>query len=377
MIEDHGDGGIVLKNHLKELIAGSPQKRISYHDYMEAVLYAPNIGYYVREKKKIGSRGDFYTSGNVGDAFGRSLARWFVYLIKSCGVSPKIIEVGAGDGKLAYDILVSMKELEPQIWDSLTYILVDESPFHRRLQQERIGMFKQAVSAASLEKWTKVNGILFSNELFDALPVHVIEKYKGALVEVFVTEKEGDFVEMREPLDNPEILSYLTERTITLNERQRYEVPLKMVREYEKIVSCIESGILLTIDYGYTEREWKEPAHLQGSLRGYYEHQMIKDPLMYPGDMDLTAHIHFDTLIEIGKRKDLSNHGLFLQNEFLLKAGILEELRDHQGTDPFSKTAKRNRAIRGLIVPGGFSEHFKVLLQSKNLADDVRIFPEW
>lgn len=377
MFEDHGDGGIVLKNHLKELIAGSPQKRISYHDYMEAVLYAPNIGYYVREKKKIGSRGDFYTSGNVGDAFGRSLARWFVYLIKSCGVSPKIIEVGAGDGKLAYDILVSMKELEPQIWDSLTYILVDESPFHRRLQQERIGMFKQAVSAASLEKWTKVNGILFSNELFDALPVHVIEKYKGALVEVFVTEKEGDFVEMREPLDNPDILSYLTERTITLNERQRYEVPLKMVREYEKIVSCIESGILLTIDYGYTEREWKEPAHLQGSLRGYYEHQMIKDPLMYPGDMDLTTHIHFDTLIEIGKRKDLSNHGLFLQNEFLLKAGILEELRDHQGTDPFSKTAKRNRAIRGLIVPGGFSEHFKVLLQSKNLADYVRIFPEW
>ncbi|WP_170971561.1 class I SAM-dependent methyltransferase [Peribacillus simplex] len=366
-----------MKNHLKELIAGSPQKRISYHDYMEAVLYAPNIGYYVRAKKKIGSRGDFYTSGNVGDAFGRSLARWFVYLIKSCGVSPKIIEVGAGDGKLAYDILVSMKELEPQIWDSLTYILVDESPFHRRLQQERIGMFKQAVSAACLEKWTKVNGILFSNELFDALPVHVIEKYKGALVEVFVTEKEGDLVEVREPLDNPDILSYLTERTITLNEKQRYEVPLKMVREYEKIVSCIESGILLTIDYGYTEREWKEPAHLQGSLRGYFEHQMIKDPLMYPGNMDLTTHIHFDTLIEIGKRKDLSNQGLFLQNEFLLKAGILEELRDHQGTDPFSKTAKRNRAIRGLIVPGGFSEHFKVLLQSKNLADDVRTFPEW
>lgn len=368
---------IVLKNHLKELIAGSPQKRISYNDYMDAVLYTPKIGYYARAKEKIGPRGDFYTSGNVGDAFGRSLARWFVYLIKRCGVSPRIIEVGAGDGKLAYDILVYIKETEPQIWDSLTYVLVDGSPFHRKIQHERLGKFKQAVSDASLEKWTNVNGIVFSNELFDALPVYVIEKYKGALVEVFVTEKEGDLVEEREPLDNPDILSYLTERKITLNEKQRYEVPLNMIREYEKIVSCIESGILLTIDYGYTDREWKEPAHLQGSLRGYYRHQMIKDALMYPGDMDLTTHIHFDTLIEIGKRKDLSNRGLFLQNEFLLKAGILEELKDHQGTDPFSKTAKRNRAIRGLIVPGGFSEHFKVLLQSKNLADDVRIFPEW
>ncbi len=161
----------------------------------------------------------------------------------------------------------------------------------------------------------------FQMNFFDALPVHVIEKYKGVLVEVFVTEKEGDLVEVREPLDNPDILSYLTERAITLNEKQRYEVPLKMVREYEKIVSCMESGILLTIDYGYTEREWKEPAHLQGSLRGYYEHQMIKDPLLYPGDMDLTTHIHFDTLIEIGKRKDLSNQGFFFKMNSCLKQG--------------------------------------------------------
>ncbi|MDV7765206.1 class I SAM-dependent methyltransferase [Peribacillus sp. CSMR9] len=365
-----------MKDHLKELIASSPQKGISYHDYMDAVLYTPNIGYYVRQKKKIGSKGDFYTSGNVGDAFGRSLARWFVYLIKMCGVSPRIIEVGAGDGKLAYDILVFIKETEPLIWESLTYILVDGSPYHRKIQQERVGMFKQAVSAASLENWTNVNGIVFSNELFDALPVHVIEKYEGALVEIFVAEKEGDLVEVREPLVNPDILAYLTDRAITLIEKQRYEVPLKMVQEYEKIVSRIESGILLTIDYGYTEREWKEPAHLQGSLRGYYQHEMIKDALMYPGDMDLTTHIHFDTLIGIGKRRGFFDQGLYIQNEFLLKTGILEELKDHKETDPFSETAKRNRAIRGLIFPGGYSEHFRVLLQSKNLAEEARILPE-
>ncbi len=99
--------------------------------------------------------------------------------------------------------------------------------FIEKIQHERLGIFKQAVSAASLEKWTNVNGIVFSNELFDALPVYVIEKYKGALVEVFVTEKEGDLVEEREPLDNPDILSYLTERKITLNEKQRYEVHAK------------------------------------------------------------------------------------------------------------------------------------------------------
>ncbi|CAH0176320.1 hypothetical protein SRABI96_01318 [Peribacillus sp. Bi96] len=365
----------MLKNHLIELIESSSQKRISYHDYMDAVLYAPNIGYYVREKEKIGSRGDFYTSGNVGDAFGRTLARWFIYLIKVCGVSPRIVEIGAGDGKLAYDILGFIKETEPLIWDSLTYILVDSSPYHRKIQQKRLGMFKQAVFATSLEKWKKINGIVFSNELFDALPVHVIEKNNGALVEVFVAVKEGHLVEVREPLVNPDILSYLTERAIIIKEKQRYEVPLKMVDEYEKIASSIISGIFLTIDYGYTEKEWKEPAHLQGSLRGYYQHEMIKDALMHPGEMDLTTHIHFDTLIESGKRKGLSDEGLYPQNEFLLKTGILEELKEHQETDPFSKTAKRNRAVRGLIVPGGFSAHFRVLLQSKNLSQEVKFFP--
>lgn len=368
--------GVKMKNLLKEMIVNSPQDRISYHDYMEAVLYTPNIGYYVREKEKIGTTGDFYTSGNVGDAFGRALARWFIYLIKECGLPPRIIEIGAGDGKLAYDILAFIKETELVLWSSLTYILVDSSPYHRKVQQERVGVFNQVAFMDSLENLPNVNGIVFSNELFDALPVHVIEMNKGALVEVFITVEEGQLVEIKEPLKNQDILNYLSKQNIMLNEKQRYEVPLKMIQEYEKIVSHIQSGVLLTIDYGYTEQEWKEPAHLQGSLRGYYQHKMMKKVLEYPGEMDLTSHIHFDTLIESGKNVNFSMEGLFQQNEFLLKTGILEELKDHQETDPFSKTAKRNRAIRGLIVPGGHSEYFRVLLQSKNLAEKVRLFPE-
>lgn len=366
----------MLRHHLKEMIESSPKKRISYHDYMAAALYAPTIGYYASPKKKIGSRGDFYTSGNVGDAFGRSLARWFVHLIKVCGISPKIVEVGAGDGKLAYDILVYIKETEPLIWDSLTYVLVETSPYHKKAQQERMGMFKQAFFASGAEEWTSMDGIVFSNEFFDALPVHVIEKDDGALVEVFVTIKDGHLLEVKEPLSNPDILSYLTERSVTLHDKQRYEIPLKMVEEYEKIASNIESGILLTIDYGYIQKEWMEPAHHQGSLRGYYQHEMIGDALMYPGDMDLTTHIHFDTLMDRGERNGLGTCKLYQQHEFLLKTGILQELKEHQETDPFSKTAKRNRAIRGLIVPGGFSEHFRVLVQTKNLAVTAKVFPE-
>ncbi|WP_285768905.1 SAM-dependent methyltransferase [Peribacillus sp. SI8-4] len=365
----------MLIHHLEEMIERSPKKRISYQDYMAAVLYAPQIGYYMRQKKKIGSRGDFYTSGNVGDAFGRSLARWFVHLIKVCGVSPHIVEMGAGDGKLAYDILVYIKETEPLIWDSLTYVLVETSPFHRRAQQDRIGMFKQASLAVEAEEWANMNGIVFSNEFFDALPVHVIEKDGGSLAEVFVTMEGGRLLEVKEPLDNPDILTYLAERSVTLQDKQRYEIPLQMVQEYEKIASSIRSGVLLTIDYGYTQKEWQESAHHQGSLRGYYRHEMITDALMHPGDMDMTTHIHFDTLMDIGKKKGAAVSGLYQQHEFLLKTGILQELKGHQETNPFSETARRNRAIRGLII-GGYSDHFRVLLQTKNLAEAARIFPD-
>lgn len=365
-----------MEKVLSEMITSSRQKRISYHDYMEAVLYTPILGYYMREKEKIGINGDFYTSSNIGDVFGRTLARWFVFLIKESGLPPNIVEIGAGNGKLAYDILGYIKEEEPVLWEGFTYILVDSSPYHRDLQQRRIQSCKQVIFAATLEECPQINGILFSNELFDALPVHIIEKNKGKLVEIFIAYNEEKLVEIKEPLESHQIVSYLEKHNISLNENQRYEVPLKMVKEYENIASHLQSGILVTIDYGYTEQEWKKAAHHQGSLRGFFQHKMVETILEHPGEMDLTTHIHFDTLINLGKNMNVSTRGLLRQNEFLQSGGILEELKDHADTNPFSELAKRNRAIRNLIIPGGHSEYYRVLLQTKNLNEKVRLFRE-
>lgn len=365
-----------MEKFLYELIGNSPHKKISYQDYMEAVLYSPTLGYYMREKEKIGMNGDFYTSGNVGDAFGRTLARWFVFLMKERGLPPCVVEMGAGNGKLAHDILKYIREEEPMLWEDFTYILVDSSPYHRKLQQMRIRPCEQVVFATDLEDFPIVKGILFSNELFDALPVHVIEKKNGELVEIFITVKEDKLVEIKESLENQEIHSYLEEHNIALKENQRYEVPLKMVEEFERIVNRLHAGILLTFDYGYTELEWGEPAHQQGSLRGFYQHNMVNDILQRPGEADLTTHIHFDTLIKLGTNRGLSLRYLLVQRDFLLKGGILEGLRDHEGTNPFSEHAKRNRAIRSLIMPGGQSEYFRVLVQTKNIDEKVKLFRE-
>ena len=363
-----------MKRYLIQLIENSPNRRISYHEFMEAALYAPVLGYYQRSQEKIGKAGDFYTSGNLGDAFGRGLGRWFIHLFKEHGVPLHIMEVGAGSGKLAHDIMQFIKENEPRIWEQLSYTAVETSPFHKQLHMRRMADTKQAVMADNLESISEIKGIIFSNELFDALPVHLIEMTDGVLTEVFITHRHGRFMEERAPLENQEIIQYLDEKKMILQEKQRYEVPLEMIREYRKMAERLASGILLTIDYGYTDEEWKRAEHHRGSLRGYYRHAMTENVLHDPGEKDLTTHIHFDTLIKQGESFGLEQDKLYSQTEFLLKTGLLRELQDHSEADPFSERNIHNRAIRSLVTPGGLSDHFRVLVQMKNVEGKRPLF---
>jgi SAM-dependent MidA family methyltransferase len=144
-----------------------------------------------------------------------------------------------------------------------------------------------------------------------------------------------------------------------------------MVRDISRV---LKKGIVVTADYGYTNEEWKHPSRKKGSLRGYYQHQMIDDVLEHPGDMDITTHIHFDWLIQKGEQAELLFHSKLRQDEFLLKAGILKELENHYDPNPFSEVSKRNRAIRSLIMPSGMSSFFHLVLQQKGMIGNL--FPE-
>ena len=118
---------------------------------------------------------------------------------------------------------------------------------------------------------------------------------------------------------------------------------------------------------GITNEEWKQPARASGSLRGYYQHKMITDVLQHPGEMDITSHIHLDWLIQKGDSVGLKLFAKLRQDEFLIKAGILKELENHYDPNPFSEVSKRNRAIRGLIMPSGISSYFQIVIQEKGL----------
>ena len=325
--------GAFMIHYLKNLISKAPTGLISYADFISAALYHPELGYYMKDKQKIGRQGDFITTSNISDVYGRIVAKWFKNVCEKTKISPIFCEIGAGNGRFAQAFL---QEWHESIRLPIQYLIVESSPYHRKVQNEMIKFsVKQVERLRELENF---DGMIFSNELFDSLPVHVVEKENGKMFEAMVGIQNNQLFEKRVPLTNPAIISYLKKSKMQIQEKQRFEVPLSRGQMLEDISQVLTKGLVVTADYGYTNVEWQEPARRGGSLRGFHQHQLINDVLKYPGDMDITTHVHFDTLIKMGEEVDLKLISKLRQDEFFLKAGILHELTDHYDSNPFSES---------------------------------------
>jgi SAM-dependent MidA family methyltransferase len=360
-----------MQNIIIEKIKKAPHQRISYAEFIELALYHPTMGYYMRDQVKIGKSGDFITTSNISNIFGSIFSKWFLKQVKENNFAPAVCEIGAGNGRFAKAFLDTWL----QITDiPITYHIVETSPYHRQLQQEILPIGENVFHVDQLIELTSFDGLIISNELFDALPVHVIEKENGQLHEVMVGWDGERFNEEKVTLSNPSIQAFIDTQNLTLVENQRIEIPLEMGSMLKTISSSIGKGLIVTIDYGYTNEEWSEAARKTGSLRGYHKHQMISNVLLHPGEMDITHHIHFDSFIHIGEELGLSFLLKKRQDEFLLAAGLLKELEENYDPNPFSEKSKRNRAIRSLIMPG-MSSFFHVVIQQKGTSLTVeRLF---
>lgn len=359
---------------------------ITFHDYMQACLYDPDFGYYTSRNARIGREGDFYTSSDIHQAFGRILAREICRMWEVLGrpAGFTAAEAGAGSGLLAKDVLDGIRDYSPALYETLTYRLIEIGPQLRATQAERL------TEHAAKTAWSdpaelsggslRFTGCLFSNELIDAFPVHLVQMTSEGLKEVFVTVEGDDFAEMLGEPSTPELEAYLARLGVTLFQGQRAEINLAAPAWLASVADSLERGFVITIDYGYTATDLFSPMRRTGTLLCYYRHTVEENPYKRPGEQDITTHIDFTTLIMTGEAHGLSTCFFGEQYRYLLAAGVMEELMAMEARAATEEERIKNRlAMKKLILPdGGMGDTFKVLVQGKGVEKpDLLCLRDW
>jgi SAM-dependent MidA family methyltransferase len=338
----------------QEILAGGS---ISFARFMELALYCPRIGYYERASTTPGPRGDFYTSVSTGPLFGELLARQFVDWGRQTGLPTlTLVEAGAHDGRLAADVLAWLREFHPTL--PVNYIIVEPSERHRSWQQSRLELFAGQVSWCGTfdDLLQPVQGVIYSNELLDAMPVHLLQWEGERWVELRVTLKDKhlawDTADLETDIGQPEVPAGLA---AVLPKGFRIEIGPAARAWWQAAAAKLKRGKLVAVDYGLEQEEFLAPHRIEGTLRASYRHHVTNDPLARPGAQDLTAHVNFTEIQRAGELSGLRTEALMPQSKFL--TGIAATI-SHWAPE-------RVRQFQTLTHPEHLGRSFKVLIQSR------------
>jgi len=353
-----------------EIAASGP---IPFVRFMELALYHPQFGYYMRPpdsgSERIGWSGDFYTSSDVHPILGQALARQAEQIDRILRRPEPftVVEMGPGKGLLARDFLTAIEKEHPSLAHRLRYVLIERSPAMRALQQHQLqpwlnrpGQITWLEEVESLAP-ASVAGLLFSNELPDAFPVHRIQVVGHDVREVFVDVQDGRFVERLEPLSTPAIQEYLDRLHLTLPDSYRTEVNLRALDWIKRVAASLSHGCVITIDYGHTAQDLYGPERSHGTFLCYYAQMASEDPYVRVGLQDMTAHVDFTSLATAGEKAGLSVTGFTNQMSFLMGLGVEEMI------GRLEPESREFRAAIHLLKPEGMGRTFKILIQHKGI----------
>jgi len=341
---------------------------ITFSRFMELCLYHPDFGYYRKGSLPIGKIGDYYTSPTVHKLFGYLVARQIKEVVDFLGVEKiLLVEAGSGKGHLARDIGEYFKICEKNLSDRMNLLIIEPHKPYRDIQlKETRDFFRSVDFISSVGELQNFAGVFYSNELFDAFPVDMLEFDGKELKQIYVSCDGKSFFELKEKVSE-EIVEFLARFSVTLPEHIRTEVSPMSASFYETVAKKIEKGAILTIDYGYTMQEYFSQRRNRGTLMCYYRHQAFENPYMRVGEQDLTAHVNFSILKSIGEKAGFRTEGYAEQQYFLMGCGFIEEvekLRNLLNQDVFEQEMQK---IKALIMPGGMGTTFKVMLQTKGV----------
>jgi SAM-dependent MidA family methyltransferase len=337
---------------------------ISFRDFMDMSLYYPGLGYYTSDGNKIGRSGDYYTSPELTPAFGAMIAKQIEEMWVILGEKEfTVVEFGAGNGRLAYDILEHLK-LNKDLYALLKYCIIEKSPAMR--EKEKLVLTEKVTWHDSIEELGEISGCILSNELPDNFPVHRVMMH-DELMEIFVDHKDG-FKEVFIPADAA-LKAYLTELQVELPRGFKTEINLEAILWMNKIAPVLKEGFVITIDYGYPSNELYSESRSNGTLMCFNKHHINNYPYQNIGEQDITAHVNFSALCHWGLKNGLDFCGLTNQANFLLSLGIKDYLvRMKNGGRSMMEIARENAFITyTLLLDMGVK--FKVLIQRKGIEE--------
>jgi SAM-dependent MidA family methyltransferase len=326
---------------------------ISFRDFMEAALYDPRHGYYARGGR-IGEGGDFVTSPAISPLFARAVARVFAQDAPEFDGEIAFIEAAAGAGRFLADFRAALTELSPETAARARLLAIERSDAGRR-RIEELGVAERVSASAGDLPADGCSGWVFSNELYDALPVHRVLGDRAGLRELLVGEEGGRPAWTSRPAPR-ELAEYLESFGVRLEPGQAAEINLEAAPLHRSLCRLLRRGRVLAFDYGHRAAVLYHPhARPSGTLAVHSRGVRGGDPLERPGEVDLTAHVNWDDLARAGEAEGFRTESVLRQSRFLLEAGLFEDARE-----------RKLEALR-LFDPEGLGEAISVLVQSKDL----------
>lgn len=359
---------------LEEIIRGEIKASgvISFARFMELALYHPAHGYYERHTRQTGREGDFMTSVSVGSLYGELLGSEFAHRFSRLDAAePVLIEAGAHDGQLARDILAYLEEYQEEAFRRATYVIIEPSASRVRAQTQTLQPFDGKVRW--VKSWSELgdfHGICFSNELLDAMPVHVLRwnASRNEWMEWGVTAREEGFEWSAVPTERQsanakKLLARLPRELLeVLPDQFTIEISPEAVSWWLQAAHALQSGWLFTIDYGLLQDDFLTPQRAEGTLRAYSRHHLHDNILGAAGEQDITAHVNFSLVIAAGESAGLKTESLTQQGNFIKT--LLEQVEESPSSFPLW-TPMRYRQLMSLMHPEHLGRAFKVLVQGR------------
>jgi SAM-dependent MidA family methyltransferase len=335
--------------------------------FMELALYDAELGYYATRSRRSGASGDFFTSVDLGPQFGEvitvQLAEMWA-MLRTAGASHfNLVEVGAGDGRLARDILDTAAREFPELYERISVTLVERSAAARRAQRETLAHHTRLRLDIRDDLPSSIDGVVVANELFDAFPIHVLTMTADGPREIYVDQRDHTFVEVEGPVSDPSLLE-APGMPAGIAVGERVEINTGVRRWMEGLSMALRRGFVLCFDYGHRDAQLHGGGRGTGTLLAYRRHvagAILRGVEL--GRTDLTAHVNLTTVQSAAESAGFTPLGCVDQTYFLIALGILDRLGDASD----AAAAKRRLAAKTLVMPGGLGSTIKALAFGKNV----------